>query len=79
MAFYLRRFGAALALASIAFAAPASAETVLKIKMTGDLQQIDPIWSTSYPRPAGPAAQRPAYTPAGGASTSSTVASSSTT
>ncbi len=50
--FRLKPFGAALALASLALAgatAGASAETVLRIKMAGDLQQIDPIWSTSYP------------------------------
>jgi peptide/nickel transport system substrate-binding protein len=40
---------AALVLASCASAFSASAETVLRIKMTGDLQQIDPIWTTSYP------------------------------
>ncbi len=51
MAFCLKRFGAALALASLTLAATAtaSAESVLRIKMTGDLQQIDPIWTTSYP------------------------------
>lgn len=38
---------AALALVSAASTAPA--QTVLRIKMTGDLQQIDPIWTTSYP------------------------------
>lgn len=27
----------------------ASAQNVLRIKMTGDLKQIDPIWTTSYP------------------------------
>jgi len=50
--FRLKRFGAVLAVASLALAgatAGASAETVLRIKMAGDLQQIDPIWSTSYP------------------------------
>lgn len=45
----LNVFGAALAMAFAGFASGASAETVLRIKMTGDLQQIDPIWSTSYP------------------------------
>ncbi len=28
---------------------PAFGETVLRIKMTGDLKQIDPLWTTSYP------------------------------
>lgn len=28
---------------------PASGETVLRVKMTGDLKQIDPLWTTSYP------------------------------
>jgi peptide/nickel transport system substrate-binding protein len=42
--------GAALALALIAGAgSSASAETVLRIKMVGDLKQIDPIWTTSFP------------------------------
>lgn len=40
---------AAAATAALLAAAPAGAETVLRIKMTGDLKQIDPIWTTSYP------------------------------
>ena len=28
---------------------PASAETVLRIRMPGDLKQIDPLWTSSYP------------------------------
>lgn len=47
-----RRLGATALAAALALAAlggAAGAETVLRIKMTGDLQQIDPIWTTSYP------------------------------
>jgi peptide/nickel transport system substrate-binding protein len=51
MAFRLLRLGAlALAAAAVIGAtAPASAESVLRIKMTGDIAQIDPLATTSYP------------------------------
>jgi peptide/nickel transport system substrate-binding protein len=48
MAFRLAKLSAlALALLS-AQVVPGVADTVLRIKMTGDLPQIDPMWSTSY-------------------------------
>ncbi|MBN9062667.1 MAG: ABC transporter substrate-binding protein [Rhizobiales bacterium] len=40
---------AALAGALITGATAASAETVLRIKMVGDLKQIDPIWTSNFP------------------------------
>ncbi|HTE81904.1 MAG TPA: ABC transporter substrate-binding protein, partial [Reyranella sp.] len=42
----MRRFVCALA-AALAFAAPASAETVLKVSLHSDLKIIDPIWTTA--------------------------------
>ena len=42
----MRRFVYALA-AALAFAAPASAETVLKVSLHSDLKIIDPIWTTA--------------------------------
>src|SRR3954464_1221729 len=42
----MRRFVYALATA-LAFAAPASAETVLKVSLHSDLKIIDPIWTTA--------------------------------
>ena len=42
----MRRFVYALA-AVLAFAAPASAETVLKVSLHSDLKIIDPIWTTA--------------------------------
>src|SRR6478752_6182302 len=42
----MRRFVCALA-AALAFAAPVSAETVLKVSLHSDLKIIDPIWTTA--------------------------------
>src|SRR3954469_4019754 len=42
----MRRFVYALATA-LAFAAPASAETVLKVSLHSDLKIVDPIWTTA--------------------------------
>src|SRR4051812_40787115 len=42
----MRRFVCVLA-AALAFAAPASAETVLKVSLHSDLKIIDPIWTTA--------------------------------
>ncbi len=49
MAFRFLKIGAAAVTALAVMAAPAFAESVLRIKMTGDLQHLDPLWSTSYP------------------------------
>src|SRR3954471_23341989 len=42
----MRRFISTLA-AALAFAAPASAESVLKVSLHSDLKIIDPIWTTA--------------------------------
>jgi peptide/nickel transport system substrate-binding protein len=42
----MRRFVCTLA-AALAFAAPASAETVLKVSLHSDLKIVDPIWTTA--------------------------------
>ena len=51
----MRGFAGKLALAAVAVAAMtglphgARADSVLRIKMVGDLKQIDPIWTTAFP------------------------------
>jgi peptide/nickel transport system substrate-binding protein len=42
----MRRFVCTLA-AALAFAAPASAETVLRVSLHSDLKIVDPIWTTA--------------------------------
>ncbi len=40
--------GGAVALAIAGSAIPASAETVLHLRMNGDIKEFDPIWTTNY-------------------------------
>jgi peptide/nickel transport system substrate-binding protein len=49
MAFRFPKQGTAALGMLLVVAAPAFAESVLRINMTGDLKQIDPLWTTSYP------------------------------